>query len=201
MTDRIDTDEDSKDRIDGVLKNVAELSEDGDKVAFGDLIEALGSRGFGPLLLIMAGALMLPIATVPGLPAIIGLVVVALGVQMLRGKKGIWLPGFVRRFKLGADRLGASADKAAPYADKLRSVLSHRLTWATSGSAVLTVIALIVLVSGVAIIVVGFVPFLPFLIAIHLMLFGIGLTADDGVFVIAGFVWLAPLVYFATRLI
>ena len=68
---------------------VAEL--DGKDCTMGELVERIGDRGFGLLLLILALPAALPIPA-PGYATPFGVLMVALGFQMVRGRATPWIP-------------------------------------------------------------------------------------------------------------
>jgi hypothetical protein len=66
---------------------------EGPRVSLSQILDALGQRSFGILLLIVSVPAMLP---VPGLVSLFGIVLLLLGVQMLLGFTQPWLPREVR---------------------------------------------------------------------------------------------------------
>lgn len=69
---------------------------DGRDCTVGDLVSLHGDRGFGLLLLILALPAALPIPA-PGYATPFGVLMVALGFQMLRGRPTPWVPGFAAK--------------------------------------------------------------------------------------------------------
>ena len=55
------------------------------RVSIGDLIDALGSRSFGPLLLVPSLILITPLSGIPGGPTIGAIVIVLVATQLLFG--------------------------------------------------------------------------------------------------------------------
>lgn len=197
----IDPQSPERDRLDGVMQDLAAKVEGEDGgVPFGELVDVLGARGVGPVLLILGLFLLLPIAAVPLVPAAIGLAVAGMGVQLLRGGRGIWMPDRLRRVTIPEDRLSRSLERIQSGLDRMRPVLSRRLERLANSHTSLNAIGIVVAVTGIVVAALGFVPFLPFVLAIHVLLFGIGLTARDGLFVLAGYVWLIPAVAMSAQL-
>ena len=69
---------------------------DGRDCLIQDLVDRHGDRGFGLLLLILALPAALPIPA-PGYATPFGVLMVALGFQMLRGRQSPWVPAFAAR--------------------------------------------------------------------------------------------------------
>ncbi len=187
----------SRHPIEGIMKDLSGLAEDRGTVELGDLVATLEARGFGPLLMVLAALTMLPVGMLPGFPAVIGLLFVLCGAQMVRGAKGLWLPSRLKRIEAPADKLRKSLDRAWPVVRRLRRLIGGRLHWAVSGRAARAIAVLLILI-GAAMAGLGFLPGLPFLLALPVLLFGLGLTAGDGLVVILGVLLLIPAIWTGT---
>ena len=75
-----------------------------------------------------------------------------------------------------------------PWARRLRPILATRATALIDGALPARMMGAILLATGAVMFVIGFIPGLPFTLAGHVLLFGLGLTARDGVLVGLGFV-------------
>lgn len=193
MTDRIDPDAPADDTVDGVLKDLAGTVDDATgTVRFGVIVETLGARGYGPLLFILAAMMLLPIAAIPFVPAAIGVAVAAVGVQLMRGGQGVWLPGRLRRIEVPRDKLGASLDRIDAGLDRLRPFLAARMTRLVDRYTAQAAIGAVLCVIGIVVAVLGVTPFLPLVLSLPVLFFGIALMARDGLFVVLGFAWLLP---------
>jgi hypothetical protein len=180
--------------LDRLPKDLAELGNDRSEVPLRQLVRTLETRGYGPLLAVLAALMMLPLGAVPGFPAIVGLLFVLCGGQMLRGTRGVWLPRRVGNIRVPSGTLRASIDRVRPVMQKLRPCFHSRMTWATSGNSV-RLIAVLVMIAGLAMIGLGFIPGLPILIALPVLIFGLGLTMGDGLVVVTGFALSLPTVW------
>ncbi|MEM6762974.1 MAG: exopolysaccharide biosynthesis protein, partial [Pseudomonadota bacterium] len=81
---------------------------DGDSVSLGDLKDALGSRAFGPLVVIVALIAVLPTGAIPGMSLITGSVMLIVSAQLLIGSATIWLPRQLSERAISRDRLVGS---------------------------------------------------------------------------------------------
>lgn len=202
MSERIDPHAPEGDNVDGVIKDLArQVAKAETSVTFGAIVDTLGARGYGPLLFILAAMMLLPVAAIPLVPAAIGIAVTAVGVQLMRGGAGVWLPGRLRRVDVPRDRLGRSLDRIDAGLDRLRPVLAQRLTDLVDTRAAQGALGSILAVTGIVVAILGVTPFLPFVLAVHVLLFGIAFTARDGMFVVAGLCWLVPAIALAAWLV
>jgi hypothetical protein len=82
-----------------------ESSIEGDSVSVDQILEALGERSFASLLLIFPLISASPASTVPGVTAIVAVIVFILVAQMIFGRKSVWLPAFIRRREISSAAL------------------------------------------------------------------------------------------------
>ncbi|ODP37186.1 exopolysaccharide biosynthesis protein [Sphingomonas turrisvirgatae] len=115
MVDKVKSVGDILDRIDDIARSE-------EKVCLGRMVEALGNRSYGPFLLIPALIDVTPVGSIPGLPTLLGAVIVLVSAQILFGRKHLWLPGFL-------SRRGLSAEKACKATHKLRGVARFLDRW------------------------------------------------------------------------
>ncbi|MFV0335558.1 MAG: exopolysaccharide biosynthesis protein [Tropicimonas sp.] len=182
-----------------LLLALAETIGTREKVLLGELVEALGMRGSGPVILLAAAMMILPTGMIPGVPAFMGGILVLAGVQMLRGRRALWLPPLLYGITLPGPALLRGIARAAPVTARLERYLRPRWQFLVTWRLSFWCIALIVIVTGGVVIVIGAVPGIPFLLAFHVLAFGLGLTTGDGFFVAAGHTILLPVILLAGR--
>ena len=183
------------DQLSGLLDDLEALLDDRERVSLGEIIDTLGARGFGPLLVTLSAFLILPVGMIPGMPGLVAIVLVLIGLQMLIGQKRLWAPVGVRSRTVSAELLRVSIHRARPIARRLRPVLMPRLCALTDNGLLLTTAAAIFIATGAVIFVIGFIPGLPFVLSIHVLLIGLGMTARDGIVTALGFAAIAPAVW------
>ncbi|PGH56714.1 exopolysaccharide biosynthesis protein [Azospirillum palustre] len=158
------------------------LGEDRSKISLGEIMDALGDRAFGALLLILSIPNVLP---VPGLSTATGVPMILLGAQMAAGRHSPWLPrrmlaaSFDRKAFLGVIR------RAKPWAERVERHLRPRLP-AMAGPTAERLL-------GLAVVVLAVILSLPIVFgnqppALAIALIALGLMESDGVFVSAGLV-------------
>lgn len=150
------------------------------EVSFGQLYDAVGHRSFGPLLLIAGIIVLMPVVgDIPGVPTIMGAVVVLIAGQLLAQRKQFWLPRRVLRASLRSSKVCKGVGflrKPAGFVDRL---LKPRLERFVTGVWVLA-IAATALVIGLAQPFMELVPFSANGAGAVLTAFGLALIARDG---------------------
>lgn len=175
-----------------LLEDLSALAVARDKVGLGEIVDTLGARGFGPLLVVLAAFLILPVGMVPGMPGIVGLFLILIGSRMAVGSTQLWLPARLRRVNLPGRLLVASVARAQPAVLWMRPLVAPRLPFLVDSHLMLRVIAIILMATGAVNILIGFVPGLPFLMSLHVLVLGIGLSSRDGVLGLIGYLLVLP---------
>tara|TARA_R110002049_G_scaffold10127_3_gene50445 strand:+ start:154007 stop:154597 length:591 start_codon:yes stop_codon:yes gene_type:complete len=89
-----------------VLDQIDGLAEANSDVAVQDIIDCLGQHSFASTMLSFSLISASPASGVPGVTAFMALVIFILAMQMVIGRKHLWLPGFVVHRRISADKLG-----------------------------------------------------------------------------------------------
>lgn len=175
-------------------KNITEVLEtveeevDGKWLSLGQVMDTFKHRGFGPLLLIAALVIVLPTGGIPGIPTIIGVAVIVLAAQMVCGRTAPWLPKKMRAMRLKKSRFDKGADKIKPTTRMIDYIIKQRLTFFTNDLAA-RVIGLVCIALALLLPFTEFIPFSDIIPGVAIALLGLGLTAKDGVIVIAGLIF------------
>ena len=62
-------------------------------VSIGEMMDSVGRRSFGPVVLLVGLILVTPLSGMPGMPTLMGLLTLLTLSQVLMGRKHFWLPG------------------------------------------------------------------------------------------------------------
>ena len=161
----------------------------GDKVTVDDVLELFGHRSFGPIFAILGLVTLIPpIGSVPGLPTIVGVVLILFSVQMLLGRSHIWLPGFIADRAIDKEKLRQAHDKSEGLLKMIDRPVTERLTWATRGAAKY-VAALLVSFLALLMIPLELLPFAVAIPGLAVVMIGIALIAHDGALMLAACVF------------
>lgn len=98
-------------------------------ISLGDIIEAMGRRSFGPLLLVPAMIVVTPLSGIPGLSSVIGLTIALVAAQMVLGRDHIWLPEWLKRRRMPRARFEQALALLQRPARFVDGVTRQRLSW------------------------------------------------------------------------
>lgn len=163
-----------------LLDVIEDVAEKNHEVSFGQVYDAVGHRSFGPLLLVPGIIVLMPVVgDIPGVPTIMGVVVVLIAVQLLARREQFWLPRRVLEASLRASKVCKRVGflrKPAGFVDRL---LKPRLVHFVTGPWAF-VIAAIALLIGLAQPFMELVPFSATGAGAVLTAFGLALISRDG---------------------
>lgn len=169
-----------------------------DKVTFGQMLDALGERGFGLLLIILAIPNLLPFPGVPGVSFATGMAILYLAIQLILAKEEPALPAWISRKSFSRGQLSRFIVKTRPFLRWLEKPIRPRWTPVVAGfgERLIGVMALIHAVTLALPIPMGNLPQ-----AVALILFALALIELDGLMAILGYLaslaamaWLAAVV-------
>jgi len=173
--------------LEGVIDRVLSETEGQDDVGVDDLLDAFSERLLGPFVLLPVLLATLPTGAVPGLPTIVGLLIVLLASQWLIGSGRPWVPRKLREQKVSREKLESAFETARPWARRVDKLLKPRLSVLTEG-VLRRVNALLIVLLALMMTPLEIVPFATMVPALAVMLLGLSFTARDGALVIAGWV-------------
>ncbi len=80
----------------GVIAQLHQAARGAERVALGDLVDAMGRSSMAAVLLVPALLLISPISGVPGASIVGGVVIALISAQILFRRQKVWLPDFIR---------------------------------------------------------------------------------------------------------
>ena len=170
----------------GILERLTEIGDKHDRASIGDIIEAFGSRSYGPVLLVPALIGVSPVGGIPGVPTFLAVTLLLIAVQLVFGKQHLWLPGILKNRSVEGEKLANAAEdmeKVGKWMDKVFHGRLEIFTGPTAGRIAAGVIALLCLA-------VPPLELLPFAVALPMAViaaFGIALTVRDGLLMLIAF--------------
>ena len=172
--------------LEQLLDLIGQAAENQDTVTVGRIIGVIGSKSFGPLLLLAGLILFSPLSGIPGMPTIMGVFVLLIVLQLLFRKKYFWLPGWLLNRSVTRNKLDKSLKWLLPPSRFVDRFLQPRLTIFSNGTS-LYVIALICAAIAVCLPVMELVPFSASTAGVVLAFFGLSLTTHDGLLAMVAF--------------
>lgn len=175
-------------RLEDVVRRIGSIDHGEDPVTIRTLLEQLGRRSFGAILLFAGLIVLMPlIGDIPGVPTIAAALVAITAVQMLIGRRWFWLPEFLLKRSIARHRLERTLEYAYGPARFTDRFLRQRLERFTSDLASRLVAAAAL---GIALVMpaLELIPFSANLAGIALAAFGISLIARDGLFALISLV-------------
>jgi len=167
------------------VRNAPALDGHG-RVSVADLMDTIGERSFGPLLLVPSLIAVSPVGAIPGLPAITSVVIVLVAGQILLGHEHFWIPSWLGRRSIDARKLESGLQKFRPVARFIDHLLLPRLPWLTRGPFFFA-IALFCLLIGLVTPVLELVPLGGIPPNAAVVAFSLAIIARDGVWALLAF--------------
>lgn len=160
-----------------VIDQIEESTRDEERVSLQMLVEAVGGRSFGPILLIPGLMLIVPgIGDIPGVTTAIAIVVLLVSGQLLFKRKHLWLPQWLLKRSAKREKIIKGIRwfrKPATFIDRL---LRHRLAVFTSSIA----IAIGCIAASLVMPLMEVVPFGGMIAGAAITAYGLALVAHDG---------------------
>lgn len=187
MDDHIDTQtpDQADTPLQSVLDQVAATLDGADFVDLKTVVEAFGNRSFGPIMVLCGLCMMTPLGALPGIPVAFGVIVIVFALQLLFRRKTPWMPEVLRKVKIPADKLLKVQQKVQPILAKIDGIIRPRFQWAATGP-MQVLVSVFAIILSLTFFPLGMVPFAVVAPAAIILLFGLGITARDGVLTLLG---------------
>ena len=173
----------------------ADNPDSADRLSIGEVLEVIGERGYGPLVLILALIAALPTGAVPGIPSVCGISIALVSTQLIFGKAHPWLPKRLRRLAIERQRYRQVSRRLIPWTRRIDRLVRPRLTVLVQGAST-RLIGLACVALGLCMVPLEILPFAAAAPALGIALMGLGLTGRDGFWVLAGLVPAGLAAYF-----
>lgn len=164
-----------------ILEDLAINDADGN-LTVQEVVEGFGIASRLPLIVALALIVVSPLSGIFFLPTILGLIIAALGLQMFFGKRRLWLPGFILRRSLSAERVANMAARMHGVAQWLDARSRRRLSLLVR-APVRLFLPLVIAGCGALMPFLELVPFSSSILGLAITLICAGLILSDGLFV------------------
>lgn len=174
--------------LEQLLDRIADASRNRDRVSLSAVLELVGRRSFGPLLLIAGVFALAPVVgDIPGVPTLTGTMVFLITIQMLFGREYFWLPAWLLERSVASDRLCKALRWLRSPARIIDRMIRPRLTVLTK-RPVTYGIALACIIIAIAMPAMEVVLFVANGAGAALAAFGLSLIAHDGLLALIAFI-------------
>lgn len=163
-----------------------EHAASGEWVSIGDIMHEFGDRAITPLILIIALLLVSPLSGIPGTPTIAAILIVTLSLQALFGRRRLWLPRWLLRRQLSAQRVRQAVGWMRRPCGWIDRHSHQRLGFLTIGPMRWVTLAVCVLIP-LSWPLLEVLPFFTSFGAGTISLMSLGLFTRDGIYVLAGY--------------
>lgn len=173
--------------LEDLMDEIRADSGSSDEVSLAQIIQAVGTRAYGPLLLVPGLVALAPTGAVPGMSIVTGTIIVVVAIQLLFGRNEPWIPKRALEFSFSRDTLLSAMERGRPYARRIDDFLKPSFTQVTDFPAT-RIIAIVAIALALSMFPLALVPFAVAVPSSAIVLFALGLTARDGRLIIAGFI-------------
>jgi hypothetical protein len=178
----------------------ADHDETPEDLTFGEILDSVGRRSYGPLLLVIGLFAISPATVVPGMTWFAAALTLLVAGQMALGLRRTWLPGKALRMQIKREEVHAFVQKSRGVAKTIDGLLKPRLK-VLSGPPFVNVIAVLCIGAALVTFPLGLIPFAPLAPGLAVVFFGLGMTARDGVWLLLGTAVVVGAFYLATKVI
>jgi hypothetical protein len=166
-------------------KTLQELLKANDEhgISISEVTRAVGEKGFGLLLIVLSLPSALPVPA-PGYSTPFGLVMALIALQMICGRRAVWLPHNIGTIRIKPKLADMMIGSASRFLSKIERYIRPRQKWirGRSGQASLALVVLIM-----ACLMMLPIPLTNTFPAIVIFMIGVGLSEEDGLLAIGAF--------------
>ncbi len=170
----------------GVLEQIDDKAE-GKKLTFGNMVEAFGDRGYGPLLLSVALIEMLPTGSIPGVPTVLAIAVVLIAGQLVLGRKAPWIPHWLANRGFNRSKFEKAREKLTPFTCRVDKIIKPRLQFLASALPA-RLVGAVCIVLAATMPPLEVIPMASTIPSGAIAILGLGLSVRDGLLVALGLI-------------
>lgn len=173
-------------RSSGTLLEIANHEELKGELTYQRILQVLGERAFGIVLLFFALPSALPFSAIPGISVVFSLPIILFACQMIFARKTLWLPKIIAKRTIHHKTISRVIHTTVPLLIKIEYFLKPRWSFMTcrfmeiiNGSIIFCLAILLMLP----------IPLSNFIFAALLIIFSLGLIEKDGLFLVVGYLF------------
>lgn len=163
-----------------LLDQIDAMTDDLHEVSMRDIVAMVGRRWYGPLLVIPGVIMMTPvIGDIPGVPILMGIIVILISTQLLWQKKSVWLPRWILNKKIDSAKVSHLVSWVRPPSRVVDKLARPRIEIVVKQAGLFIISIMSIIISATT----PFLELIPFsatLAGIAITLFGISVLSRDG---------------------
>jgi hypothetical protein len=182
--------------LEQLLDRIRSIDGDHDPVSMKLILNSIGRRSFGPIMLLTGLIILAPlVGDIPGVPTLMGLIILLTASQLLVRRDSIWMPAFIVDRSVSRERMSRILDRLEKPSRIIDKLFYARLEFITGREGVV-VIGIACVIIALILPLLEFIPFSANLAGIALTMFGLALIARDGYLALfalactAGSIWI-----------
>ena len=187
------SEEKSKTPLTDIVDDIVSDARDG-ALTLGEILDDLGDRSYGPLFFLLGLVILTPIGMVPGVPIVIGAVLIILAGQFVFGLRHPWMPARLRRLSVSTEKAENARRKVAPFLRFVDRFVDERLLWVVSKPLRIFAAVSIIFLS-LTLIPLEFIPFGVAVPGAAITAFGLAIVARDGLVMLVALGFVIGTVY------
>lgn len=156
-----------------------------DSLTLEEILDSVGRRSYGPLLLVIGLFAISPATIVPGMTWLAAALTLLVAGQMALGFPRIWLPNKALQAQLPRNAVRSGIEKGRGAARAVDALLKPRLRFLSKPPFV-NLFALMVIAAALITFPLGLIPFAPLAPGLAVVFFGLGMVARDGLWLALG---------------
>lgn len=167
--------------LEQIVDRIRDLACAGGAISVDEILDAVGSRSFGPVVLLAGLITAAPIiGDIPGMPTLMAVLVLLTTGQLLFRREHIWVPGWLARRTIAGDKLAKGLEWLRPAARLLDRLTRPRLSALVQGPGLYGLV-LCCMAIALTMPALEFIPFSANLAALGLIAFGLAMISRDGI--------------------
>lgn len=166
--------------VEGILDKIEDAADQHDPLTLGNVMDILGQKSFAPVLLLIGLIMLVPgPADIPGVPVVLGLLVIIVVSQFALHRDHLWVPGWMEQWKVNAARAHRMVSWIRTPAHWIDRITRPRYQWVLNRlSGVLIGITCVLIAMTTPVL--EFIPFSANIAGGAIAAFGLALLAKDG---------------------
>lgn len=173
----------------GLLDRVEQLTYINGEVNLEDIIAVVGTRWFGPLLMMPGLVMVVPgVGDIPGVSVLMGLVVLLVSVQAIFDRSQVWLPRWIATRTVSEAKVKRAIKYLRRPAEFIDNLTRRRLTWAVKHASIYVIAATCIAIAAMTPLL-ELIPGSAMLAGAAISNFGLALLAHDGLIALIAIVF------------